>query len=176
MPRLKHSTHSHTSSRSHNRTHSHTNNSRNHEIVEGFAFNQSLPNPNPAGPIPPSISLGPNITTLASLNIRTDDDVVVLLNATVGWVADNTGSTVKFSIYRDPADPNNPAATGTLILSAFEDAGPGSFRISSFSWVDTTILTSGQHLYYLTAQVTDSTNPGGTVIGPIVLTATEFNK
>lgn len=175
MPHPKHTTHNKKRTQTTTTT-TNNNNTRNRQVVESFAFDEKLPTPNPTGPIPPSIPLGPGITTLAKLNIRTDDDIVVLLTATVGWVADNTGSTVKFAIYRDPTDPNNPAATGTLIVSAFEDAGPGAFRISSFSWVDTTISSSGRHFYYLTAQVTDSTNPGATVIGPVVLTATEIDN
>lgn len=162
MPK-KHSTHNkHTSHSTNHRT-------RNQQVVESFEFNEKL------SVIPPSIAIGATITPLLNLSIRADTDDVVLLTATIGWKADADGSTVKFSIYRDPTNINNPAADGALIVSAIESAGANGFRISSFSWVDNPTSSSRQHSYVLTAQVINNTG-SATVIGPLVLTATEIEE
>lgn len=105
-----------------------------------------------------------NETNLANLKIRVDADDFVLLTATVGWKPTSEDVTVKFRIRRD-----EDVIVSTKDSAEREDPQTQTFRTTSFSWVDKP--GSGRHCYILTAQVITGS---ATVIGPIVLTATEI--
>jgi len=148
MSRSKHTTHSTTTT-----TNSIT---RNQQVFEEFVFDEARR---------VNIDLNrANQTNLADLRIRVDADDFVLLTATVGWKPTEEDVTVIFRILRDGAE-----IVSTKDSAEKEDPQIETFRTTSFSWVDKP--GSGRHCYVLTAQVITG---DATVVGPVVLTATEI--
>lgn len=117
-----------------------------------------------------TISLESAATDLASIKIHSDRDHVVLLTATVGYLAvtDGTGLSrvnVLFKIWRG----------STVVFSANDTAESNSDqkKVTSFTHVDTGFTASKHYKYVLTAELPD-TGSAATVIGPVTLTAIEI--
>ena len=122
-----------------------------------------------------TIPLNTTPTILASLSIHSDrDNDIVLLTATVGWLAVTNGTgldrvNVLFKFWRN-------AVGGTLIFSADDssEADAANRKVTSFEHVDIG-FEAGRVTYFLTAELPD---PGSTatVIAPITFTATGIRE
>ena len=119
-----------------------------------------------------SISLTSAAQNLASLKIHTSSNRIVLLSATVGYLAvtDATGLShvnVLFKIWRED----------TVIFSVLESSESTSNpnKVISFMQVDADFDSSTTSKYILTAELPGA-GSAATVIGPITLTATQFAR
>jgi hypothetical protein len=157
MHKNKHTHHNKQTTHTTHTTDNTTNNiTRNQEVFEEFVFDEVRV---------ANITLSKvRETNLADLKIRVDADDFVLLTATVGWKPNAEDVTVIFRIRRDGTE-----IVSTRDSAEQEDPQIQTFRTTSFSWVDKP--GSGKHHYVLTAQVITG---AATVVGPIVLTATEI--
>ncbi len=114
--------------------------------------------------------------TLATLQIHSDRNDVVWLNATVGWNAVTNGTgfahvDVRFKIFR-----GNPV-TGTLIYSALDTAQAfpdDHAAVTHISHVDSGFASDNVFLYTLTAELAFDGQADAVVTGPITFTAVEI--
>ena len=135
---------------------------------------------NTTGSVCIPLTLSPTPTPLASVTLRSnfDCDRAVFLDATVGWLAATNGTglervSVLFKIWR------GSPATGNLIFSVIDsgDSNADNRKVTSFTHVDSYFdsRSSRPLSYFLTAEFLNVGN-AATVIGPITLIATEFEK